>query len=286
MYGTGKQGIKGREDNTKMSETYEIIVLDLDGTLTNSKKVITPKTKEALMRIQKEGKKVVLASGRPTGGIVKLADELDLKSYGGFVLAFNGGKIINYGTGEIVYNKTIPVELVPAVYEQACRLGVGVLTYKGNTIIHGNGVNEYSRNEGKINGMPIKEVDNFAEYVDYPVNKFLMTGEPEKIAKAQDVMRQTFGDQLNIFRSEPFFLEIVPPAIDKAYSLGKLLEYLGEKKEQMICCGDGFNDKSMIAFAGLGVAMANAQPEVKEVADYITTSNDEDGVALVIDRFM
>lgn len=258
MYGTGKQGIKGREDNTKMSETYEIIVLDLDGTLTNSKKVITPKTKEALMRIQKEGKKVVLASGRPTGGIVKLADELDLKSYGGFVLAFNGGKIINYGTGEIVYNKTIPVELVPAVYEQACRLGVGVLTYKGNTIIHGNGVNEYSRNEGKINGMPMKEVDNFAEYVDYPVNKFLMTGEPEKIAKAQDVMRQTFGDQLNIFRSEPFFLEIVPPSIDKAYSLGKLLEYLGEKKEQMICCGDGFNDKSMIAFAGLGVAMANA----------------------------
>ena len=185
MYGTGKQGIKGREDNTKMSETYEIIVLDLDGTLTNSKKVITPKTKEALMRIQKEGKKVVLASGRPTGGIVKLADELDLKSYGGFVLAFNGGKIINYGTGEIVYNKTIPVELVPAVYEQACRLDVGVLTYKGNTIIHGNGVNEYSRNEGKINGMPIKEVDNFAEYVDYPVNKFLMTGEPEKIAKAR-----------------------------------------------------------------------------------------------------
>lgn len=113
-----------------------------------------------------------------------------------------------------------------------------------------------------------------------------MTGEPEKIAKAQDVMRQTFGEQLNIFRSEPFFLEIVPPSIDKAYSLGKLLEYLGEKKEQMICCGDGFNDKSMIAFAGLGVAMANAQPEVKEVADYITTSNDEDGVALVIDRFM
>ena len=214
-----------------MSETYEIIVLDLDGTLTNSKKVITPKTKDALMRIQKEGKKVVLASGRPTGGIVKLADELDLKSYGGFALAFNGGKIINYETGEIVYNKTIPVELVPVVYEQACRLGVGVLTYKGNTIIHGNGVNEYSRNEGKINGMPIKEVDNFAEYVDYPVNKFLMTGEPEKIAKAQDVMRQTFGEQLNIFRSEPFFLEIVPPSIDKAYSLGKLLEYLGEKKE-------------------------------------------------------
>ena len=99
MYGTGKRGKKAERNNTKMSETYEIIVLDLDGTLTNSKKVITPKTKDALMRIQKEGKKVVLASGRPTGGIVKLADELDLKSYGGFVLAFNGGnmaKIVNF----------------------------------------------------------------------------------------------------------------------------------------------------------------------------------------------
>ena len=67
MYGTGKRGKKAERNNTKMSETYEIIVLDLDGTLTNSKKVITPKTKDALMRIQKEGKKVVLASGRPTG---------------------------------------------------------------------------------------------------------------------------------------------------------------------------------------------------------------------------
>ena len=80
MYGTGKRGKKAERNNTKMSETYEIIVLDLDGTLTNSKKVITPKTKDALMRIQKEGKKVVLASGRPTGGIVKLADELELLS--------------------------------------------------------------------------------------------------------------------------------------------------------------------------------------------------------------
>lgn len=105
-------------------------------------------------------------------------------------------------------------------------------------------------------------------------------------------MQSTGCDAADLWRTikhfplRTVFLEIVPPSIDKAYSLGKLLEYLGEKKEQMICCGDGFNDKSMIAFAGLGVAMANAQPEVKEVADYITTSNDEDGVALVIDKFM
>lgn len=81
-------------------------------------------------------------------------------------------------------------------------------------------------------------------------------------------------------------MEIMPKNIDKAYSLGKLLEHLGLNKDQMIACGDGFNDRSMIEFAGLGVAMANAQEPVKAAADYITASNDEDGVAAVVERFI
>ena len=84
--------------------SYQIIVLDLDGTLTNSKKEITPKTKAALMKIQEEGKIVVLASGRPTPGILHLADELELQKYGGYILSYNGAKIINCKTKEIVYN--------------------------------------------------------------------------------------------------------------------------------------------------------------------------------------
>ena len=90
----------------------------------------------------------------------------------------------------------------------------------------------------------------------------------------------------NIYRSEPFFLEIMPQNIDKAYSLGKLLEKLGMTKDQMICCGDGYNDLSMIQYAGMGVAMANANEQVKEAADFITLSNDEDGVVHVIQKFM
>ena len=78
----------------------------------------------------------------------------------------------------------------------------------------------------------------------------------------------------------------MPQNIDKAYSLGKLLETLGMTKDQMICCGDGYNDLSMIQYAGMGVAMANANDQVKEAADFITLSNDEDGVAHVIDKFM
>lgn len=265
---------------------YELLVLDIDGTLTNSKKEITPRTKEVLMRIQKAGKRLVIASGRPTAGILSIADELHLDEYNGFILAFNGGRIINYTTGEIVYNRTIPLELLPEIYRYSKELGTGILTYTESEIVLGNEPDRYSELESRICKIPIRQVEDFVKFVDFPINKFLMTGEPELIFKAQSVMREKFGWVLNIFRSEPFYLEIVPQSIDKANSLARLLEHLGMKREQMICCGDGFNDRSMIEFAGLGVAMENAQEEVKAAADYITASNDKDGIVEVVEKFI
>lgn len=91
---------------------------------------------------------------------------------------------------------------------------------------------------------------------------------------------------MGVFRSEPYFLELVPKGIDKARSLSVLLEKLGMTKDEMIAVGDGFNDLSMIQYAGLGVAMANAQEVVKENADFITLSNEEDGVAHVVEKFI
>lgn len=99
-------------------------------------------------------------------------------------------------------------------------------------------------------------------------------------------LKRKFHSLLNIYRSEPFFLEIMPQKIDKANSLQKLLNSIGLTANSMICCGDGFNDVSMIEYAGLGVAMENAQPIVKEHADFITHSNDDDGVLHVINTFM
>ena len=90
----------------------------------------------------------------------------------------------------------------------------------------------------------------------------------------------------SVYRSEPFFIEIMPKNVDKASSLDKMLETVGMTRENAICCGDGFNDVSMIKYAGIGVAMGNAQPVVKEAADYITATNDEDGLVQVIDRFI
>ena len=113
-----------------------------------------------------------------------------------------------------------------------------------------------------------------------------MTGDAEHLAEVEQREKDKYGGKLSIYRSEPYFLEIMPKGIDKAQSLQRLLDHLGLTKNEMIACGDGFNDLSMIKFAGLGVAMSNAQKIVKRNADYITFTNDENGVAHVVDKYI
>ena len=265
---------------------YKIIVLDLDGTLTNSKKEISQPTYEALMDIQKRGYKVVLASGRPTLGITDLAKQLELEKYGGYILAYNGAKIISCATGETIYEKTLPPEVIPTLFEVACQHDVGIISYETDKVIYGNRIDKYIELEAKINHVPIYMPDDFVKYLSYPVNKCLMTGEHEILEKAEKVLKHKFNSLLSIYYSESFFLEIMPQNIDKATSLLRLLNTIGIDSEEMICCGDGFNDISMIQVAGLGVAMENAKDIVKEAADFITLSNDDDGILHVINKIM
>lgn len=265
---------------------YKIIALDLDGTLTNSEKKITEKTREAIFRIQEKGIRVVLASGRPTAGIVSLAEELCLEQYGGYIVSYNGARIIDCSTKELLCNENLPGWIIKEVYEEAVSQDAGIMSYEGELVISGNGLDKYIELEAGINGLPIKEVEDFPNYIKFPVNKCILTGADEHMARVERNCAKRFGTVLTIYRSEPFFLEIMPKGIDKAQALKRLLQMLGFSKNELICCGDGFNDISMIQYAGLGAAMANAQDKVKEAADFITKSNDEDGVAFVIEKFM
>lgn len=110
-------------------------------------------------------------------------------------------------------------------------------------------------------------------------------GEPTRLAVLEKEMYEHLKDRMGVFRSEPYFLELVPKGIDKAQSLSVLLKEIGMTKDEMIAIGDGFNDLSMIKYAGLGIAMENAQDIVKENADFITLSNEEDGVAYAVEKF-
>lgn len=273
-------GMRGKMNGKK------VLVLDIDGTLTNSEKQITQATREAIQEILLQGHKVILASGRPTPGMRRYEKELELERYGGYLLSFNGGKIIECRTGEIVYQRMLPLSIIPSLYAFAKQNGCGLITYFGEQVISAFEPDEYIRLESGINGMPVKVVRNFKEYVDFDINKCLATAPAEQAAVFEETLRIKYKDVASVYRSEPFFIEIMPKNVDKAASLAHMLEILGMKREDTICCGDGFNDISMINYAGVGVAMGNAQSAVKEAADYVTAANDEDGLVEVIHKFI
>ncbi len=264
----------------------KMLVLDIDGTLTNSQKEITLETKKAIHAIQERGHKVMLASGRPTPGMKRYAEELELEKYGGYLLSFNGGRIINCRSGEIVYQQMFPAVLIPKIYRFAKRHDCGLITYYGEKILLATRMDDYIALESRINQMKMMEVEDFLGFIDFDVNKLLMTAPPDKAEQYEKELNEKYGDIISVYRSEPFFIELMPKGIDKASSIDRMLSTVGMTRENTICCGDGFNDMTMIEYAGVGVAMANAQEKVKEKADYITDSNDEDGIVKVIDKFI
>lgn len=264
---------------------YKMIVLDLDDTLLRSDLSISPRTKSGLLEAQKLGVKVVLASGRPELGMDRVVQELHLKDYGSFILAFNGAKIINCQTNEELFSSTLPIETVQRLYEASRREGVWIHTYIGDKIIT-DANNPYTAIESELTGLKIIEVDRFTEVVSQPVVKVLMVADPEKLISIEQPLQKEFAGKLSVFRSKPFFLEFTEAGVTKGTSLKLLTEKLGIKREEVIAIGDSYNDLEMIEFAGLGVAMGNAADDIKTAADYVTESNMEDGVAKVVEQFI
>ncbi len=278
--------VKGIEEPE--GDNYNMLVLDIDGTLVGSDKTISEKTREAIIKAQQRGKIVAIASGRSIAGIRKTASNISLEQYGGYVIAYNGTTVVNCKTGECIYNQMVPKELVKPVYEAAKRVNAGIVIYNDNTkeMISGNGLNEYIKIDAEACNVTINEVSDFVKAVNFPFNKFLLSGKPEHMAEVEKIMAKEFGDRLNVFRSDPFYVELLPRYVDKGVAVEKLVKHLDIQREKVICIGDSYNDLPMLRFAGMGVAMGNAQQEVKEMADYVTASNDEDGIVNVIDKFM
>lgn len=263
----------------------KILVLDLDGTLTNSQKEITPATYEAIRRLQECGHVVALASGRPTGGIRQVAEALHMEETGGYVLAFNGARILDWKTQEVLFQQTLEHKYLAPLLKAAFTHGLSLVTYRDEWVITQTEVNPYTELEAGINHLKIQQVEDFVGTVDFPIHKCLYTGEPVRIKSCEGELLKSYGQELSIYKSEDYFLEVMPQNIDKAASLERLVKQLDIPQENVVCCGDGYNDISMIRYAGVGVAMSNAKEEVKEAADIITGSNDEDGLVPIIEKY-
>ena len=263
---------------------YKVLALDLDGTLTNSEKIITPRTKAALMEAAARGVCIVLASGRPTVGIEPR--ELELQKYGGCILSYNGGKIIDCKTGHVLVQHAFPPDLIEPVCTFSRYWNVVPLTYDTHGIITENASSPYVQEEARINKIPVRQVENLPATVNYPINKLLLTGDPVDMPHVEELMQQEFAGKLSICRSQPFFIETMPLGVGKDTSLEMLLRAKGLTAANLMACGDGWNDLPMIRCAGMGVAMGNAQAPVKAAADYQTADNDHDGVGLAVEKFI
>lgn len=265
---------------------YELLVLDVDGTLVNSQKKISEKTCSAIIECQKNGIKVAIASGRCTEGIRHQARAIQLDQYGGYIISFNGGRITNFQTGEVIYDITLPEGMIHTLYDYSVEKGTGFLSYfRGSMVAHSD-TDPYIVIDSKGCDIPIWVPEDFHKDIQFLGNKVILTGEPDKLKELEPIAAKDFEGQLSVYRSEEYYLEMMPLGVDKAYGVSKLLERIGYHRNQMVCCGDGFNDLPMIHYAGLGVAMANASDELKKEADYIAPSCDEDGIVDVINRFI
>ena len=265
----------------------KVLALDLDGTLTNDQKLVTPRTRAALDAAIEKGVTIVLASGRPTAGIQPLAEELGLDKKGGCILSYNGGKIVDCVTGETLVEKTLDPALVPELCAFAAAQNVTIITYNKEGVVTERPEDEWAAREGFTCHLPMIQVEDLAAYVDYPICKMLITLDPALRDEVCAEGKKRFEGQIDLYPSSPFFIEAVPLGVAKDVSLGALLEKMGLTRENLMACGDGLNDRSMIRFAGVGVAMQNAEPPVKEAADYVTVAdNNHDGVAEAIEKFI
>lgn len=263
-----------------------MLALDLDGTLTNSKKEISDKNVEYIHKAQEAGVSIILASGRPVIGIKSVADRLNLWKSGGYILAYNGGQIIDCLKGKDLLKKTIPSEFNHDICEIINRYKVYPLTYNDIGVICENSTDKYVKREAYNNGIDVIKVGSLEREVSEPVVKFMVVGKPEELNKAYNYLKILFEGKLNVFFSEPYFLEITPLGIEKASALENLSNMLGYTSINMMACGDGLNDIPMLQYAGISVAMENAYEETKKYADFISYSNENDGVALAIDKFI
>ncbi|MCM3764507.1 Cof-type HAD-IIB family hydrolase [Neobacillus niacini] len=273
----------------------KVIIMDVDGTLANNNKVISEKTKDALMKAQKAGAILILASGRPTSGLMDFAKELKMDENNGLLVSFNGSKVVDCQTNEVLFNETMSVEEGQAVLEHMKKFDVKPMIDKDDYMY----VNDVFNNEIEYNGNTLNiikyesrggkyklcEVDDLAAFADYPLNKILTAGDPDYLQQNYKAMMEPFKDNLSCMFTAPFYFEYTANGIDKAKALDTVLIPMGYKREEMIAFGDGHNDATMVKYAGIGVAMANAVDDLKEVADEVTRSNEEDGIAFTLSKY-
>lgn len=264
---------------------YKVIVMDMDDTLMNSENQVSPETQSYLIDIQDKGYKVVLASGRPTEGMLPVARTLKLNEHESFIISYNGGKTINMTTEEVEVCQSVSKENFDAIVDYCREKGFLVLTYDEGYIIY-DGDHEYMNIESELTGLPMKRVEDIKSYITHSVPKVMGVDYVGNITEARIDLNGFFNEEIDVTTSKPFFLEFMARDVSKGNAITALCKKLDISLEEVIAFGDSLNDQSMLEVVGHAVAMGNASDELKNIADEVTLDNNSNGIPHALKRLL
>ncbi len=265
----------------------KLIAIDMDGTLLDPQHKITPAVKAAITRARDKGVYVVLATGRPYTGIERYLKELDLHQAGQYCISNNGALAHRADNGEVVAEKTLGFDDYLYFEQLARELGVHFQAFdKAFLYTPNKDISEFTIHEASLTGIPVRyrAVDEMDPATRFP--KIMMIDKPALLDKAIAGLPERAREHYTILKSAPYFLEILNPEVDKGYGVKMLAEKLGLQQSEVMAIGDQENDLAMIEYAGTGVAMGNAIDSVKSIAQFVTKTNREDGVAHAIEKLV
>lgn len=265
---------------------FKLLALDMDGTLLKNDGTISTLTKKSLLEAKNKDVKIVIATGRPIEGVMSYLNELNLIGDEEYVLAYNGSVVYNTKTLTPLIKNGITGKDTKDIYHLSEKLGVGFHGFTEEGCIAPK-KNIYTDGEELHNKVKIliTNFDNDIKDTDFII-KVMMVDEPSKLDSIIKSIPSEFYKRFNIVRSTTFMLEFMNKDCNKTAGLKALSNHLNINNSEIIAFGDAENDIDMIEYAGLGVAMYNASDLVKSKADFITCSNENDGIKKVIDIYI
>lgn len=260
---------------------YRLVALDLDDTLLGPTQRLSERTLRAVRALVTRGAYVVLASGRLHSAIQRFADQLGLET---LIISYNGAMVRHSRTQEIWLHEQLPADLAEILLDYCAPQRLQLNWYLHDTVLTAAYTPWLSLYQRRTLA-PVEIRPNFVTEVrgTHPT-KLIIVDDPQANDVRRHRFQEQFGTRLYITRTADEYLEFMPPTANKGIALALVASRLGIAPEETIAFGDGSNDLPMIRWAGMGVAVANARAELQAVADRIAPSNEEDGVAVVLEE--
>ena len=265
---------------------YKLIATDMDGTLLNSEVKVPENNIRSIIDAQKKGITFVLASGRPSFAMRDTAKTLEMEKFGGYIVSFNGGEVINCKTNERIFNKGLTKEEIIAMYNYAQENKISFLTYNDD-ILYTNSIDEYTKVEARFTFGKLTMIEDIEKLDFTKTTKCMLLSCPDNLIKHEEILKSSkYVEKLNFARSMPIFLEVTNKDVDKGKTMAELIKLLNIDKSEFIAAGDSYNDIPLLEAAGLKVAPSNAKDEIKEMVDYVGVSNNEGIIADLIEKYV